>query len=126
MIDIDNFKLYNDSYGHGAGDVVLVDVARSIQQSIRPDDRLYRYGGEEFLVSLRAGTLDGAVSAAGRIVSHVAKQAISHPANQPWGVVTISAGVALMTPDQGSLAAVLAQADKGLYESKANGRNRVS
>ena len=126
MIDIDNFKLYNDSHGHGAGDLVLVDVARGIQQSIRPADRLYRYGGEEFLVSLRVSTMDGAVSAAGRIVSNVAKQAISHPANQPWGVVTISAGAALMTPDQGSLAHVLAEADRALYESKANGRNRVS
>jgi diguanylate cyclase (GGDEF)-like protein/PAS domain S-box-containing protein len=126
MIDIDNFKTYNDAYGHGAGDLVLVDVARGIQQSIRPADRLYRYGGEEFLVSLRVSTMDGAVSAAGRIVNNVAKQAISHLANKPWGVVTISAGAALMTPDQGSLAAVLAEADRSLYESKANGRNRVS
>jgi diguanylate cyclase (GGDEF)-like protein len=126
MIDIDHFKAYNDRYGHTAGDEVLRLVARRIQQETRPKDRLYRYGGEEFLVLLRDMRLEDGEAVATRIASGITTLGLTHEGNSPWGVVTVSAGVAKMDPSSAAAGDCVADADAALYRSKRSGRNTVA
>jgi diguanylate cyclase (GGDEF)-like protein len=126
MLDIDHFKSYNDHLGHTAGDEVLRMVAQRIQAEVRPEDRVYRYGGEEFLVLLRDTALDAGSHVAARICNGIAAMALPHEGNQPWNVVTVSAGVSAMEPDGSDLGGVVAAADSALYRSKASGRNTVA
>jgi diguanylate cyclase (GGDEF)-like protein len=126
MIDIDHFKAYNDRYGHAAGDDVLGIVARRIQQETRPGDRLYRYGGEEFLVLLRDTGLKEGEAIAIRIACAITTLALVHEGNQPWGVVTVSAGVAAMDPASAAPGDCMADADAAMYRSKRSGRNTVA
>jgi len=125
MIDIDHFKAYNDRYGHAAGDEALRLVARRIQQETRPMDRLYRYGGEEFLVLLRETRLDEGQLVATRIASGITALGLTHSGNPPWGVVTVSAGVASVDPTSTAAGDCVANADAALYRSKRSGRNTV-
>ena len=126
-VDLDRFKLVNDRLGHLAGDDVLKRVVRAISATIRADDAVYRFGGEEFLVLLRVSDADGLAIAAGRIRAAVETLQLEHPENPPHGAVTISIGAVLVAP--ADLAASddewLARADGALYRAKANGRNRV-
>jgi diguanylate cyclase (GGDEF)-like protein len=122
LLDLDDFKGYNDSAGHVAGDDVLRSVSRALDQQIRTGDALYRYGGEEFLALLPEQTIESAAIAAERLRASVEALAIPHPAG---GVVTVSAGVAALTdadcrPDQ-----LFELADQALYRAKEGGRNRV-
>jgi diguanylate cyclase (GGDEF)-like protein len=126
MLDIDHFKAYNDVYGHAAGDEVLRLVAQRIQQEIRPSDRLYRYGGEEFLVLLAETGLGEGEAAARRIALGISNLGLPHKRNLPWGVITVSAGVAAYASDHPSTADCVAAADSALYRSKASGRNTVA
>jgi diguanylate cyclase (GGDEF)-like protein len=126
MIDIDHFKSYNDSYGHTSGDEVLRLVAQRILQEIRPRDRLYRYGGEEFLVLLRDTRLEQGESVASRIACGIATLGLTHEGNLPWGVVTVSAGVASVDPTISAAGDCVARADAALYRSKRSGRNTVA
>ena len=126
MIDIDRFKAYNDRYGHTEGDEVLRQVARRIQREVRPKDRLYRYGGEEFLVILRDTGLEEGESIASRIACGITSLGLAHEGNRPWGVVTVSAGVARMDPSSESAEDCVADADAALYRSKRSGRNTVA
>jgi diguanylate cyclase (GGDEF)-like protein len=126
MIDIDHFKAYNDIYGHTEGDKVLRMVAQRIQREIRPADRLYRYGGEEFLVLLQETGLDQGEAVATRIARGVTDLGLPHQRNEPWGVVTVSAGVASIDPDSAAAGDCVADADAALYRSKASGRNTVA
>jgi diguanylate cyclase (GGDEF)-like protein len=126
MIDIDHFKAYNDRYGHTAGDEVLRQVARRIQRETRPNDRLYRYGGEEFLVLLSDTGLDEGESVATRIACGITTLGLAHAGNPPWGVVTVSAGVASVDPSSEAAADCVANADAALYRSKRSGRNTVA
>ena len=125
MCDVDNFKGYNDTYGHPAGDRVLQEVAAALAGSSRRADGVYRFGGEEFLLVLPNQTWAGAEAATQRARAAVEDLAIEH-AGGPAGVVTVSAGVAAFTeghrPD---LDTMLAEADRALYAAKAAGRNRV-
>jgi diguanylate cyclase (GGDEF)-like protein len=125
--DLDRFKLINDERGHLAGDEVLKAVVEAVQSSIRGDDEVYRFGGEEFLVIVRVDGDSGMRSVSERLREAVAALAIEHPQNAPHGVVTISLGAALMTGTD--LTATddewFARADAALYEAKAGGRNRV-
>jgi diguanylate cyclase (GGDEF)-like protein len=126
MCDVDFFKAYNDSKGHLAGDDVLRAVARTLLKTCRSDDRLYRFGGEEFLVLLPEQSLEGGVLAAERCRRAIEEMALPHGANPNSGVVTISAGVAsLMQPAMKSMQAWLNEADAALYRAKHSGRNRV-
>lgn len=118
MIDIDNFKQYNDTFGHPAGDTALQSVARVLQSSLRPYDFLARYGGEEFAIILPATDLADAILVAERVRSLVASSEFPHRK------FTISLGVARLDPEAGLKALVLA-ADNGLYRAKAAGRNKV-
>jgi diguanylate cyclase (GGDEF)-like protein len=126
MMDIDHFKAYNDMVGHTAGDEVLRMVAQRIQAEVRPVDRVYRYGGEEFLVLLRDSGIDESQRVAARICDGVASLGLPHEQNPPWGVVTVSAGVSTMEPDGSPWPDVVAAADSALYRSKASGRNTVA
>jgi two-component system chemotaxis family response regulator WspR len=126
MIDVDDFKLYNDSYGHLAGDEVLKAVARSIQQCAqRPADVAARYGGEEFALVLPATPPEGARRVAEQICANVRDLAI--PNRGPKAVcVTVSIGGATSTPGRGeSYASLLEAADSALYEAKRAGKNRA-
>jgi len=126
MIDIDHFKAYNDMLGHTAGDEVLRMVAQRIEAEVRPEDRVYRYGGEEFLVLLRDTSLDEGGTVAGRICHGISSLALPHEQNKPWGVVTVSAGVSVIEPNGTGVAEAVAAADSALYRSKASGRNTVA
>ena len=126
MIDIDHFKRYNDAYGHTAGDEVLRSVARQILQETRPKDRLYRYGGEEFMLLLRDTRLEEGERVATRIAAEITALGLTHSGNPPWGVVTVSAGVASVAPSSAVAGECVANADAALYRSKRSGRNTVA
>jgi two-component system chemotaxis family response regulator WspR len=123
MIDVDNFKRYNDAYGHLAGDEVLKQVGGVIQTSAnRAGDLAARFGGEEFIVVLLGAGLEAAGQIAERMVQRVRDLAIPHGAGQ----VTISAGVASMVPSSTtSTDDFINAADFALFRAKAAGRNRV-
>ena len=126
MIDLDHFKAYNDMYGHSAGDDVLALVARTVQKETRPGDRLYRFGGEEFLVLLNHAGLFEGEAVAGRIACAITTLGLAHAGNQPWGIVTVSAGVSTMDPGAAAAGRCVEQADAALYRSKRSGRNTVA
>ena len=127
LFDIDHFKLYNDHYGHLAGDEALRRVARCLDGSARAGDSVYRYGGEEFLLLLPDCTSTGVAAAAGRICRAVTDTAIPHDTRPTSpAVVTLSGGVACWTPGaDSSVAELLEQADKALFQAKSAGRNRI-
>lgn len=126
MVDVDYFKEFNDRYGHLAGDSCLQQIARAISDStMRASDVVTRYGGEEFAVVLAETDLAGAVAVAENIRIAVERLHIPH-AGTSIGIVSISAGVATVTPtvedDAGSL---VEASDLALYRAKSSGRNRI-
>ena len=124
MLDIDFFKKVNDNYGHVQGDLVLRTVAATINEHIRPNDRVGRYGGEEFLVVLRSIDDKQSLAVAERIRQAV--EACQIKAAEVIIKVTISVGVAILKSKQHSqLTELLENADKQLYLAKENGRNQV-
>ena len=127
MIDIDHFKHFNDHYGHLAGDGCLRTVAQAIKQSIkRAQDMVCRYGGEEFAVVLPDTDLEGAHVLAEKIQTAVRNLKIEHATSKSADIVTISAGVACLSPcDGGTPHDLITQADKCLYQAKERGRNQV-
>ncbi len=127
LVDVDHFKLYNDTYGHQKGDSCLKAVAAVLDtQVFRPSDLAARYGGEEFAVIMPTTDLDGALRVADRLRETVMELALPHSASQSDDRVTISIGAASAVPtiDQGS-ADLIAAADAALYRAKHAGRNRV-
>lgn len=118
LLDVDRFKLYNDSFGHPAGDDVLRAVAQVLQQAVRPYDVVARYGGEEFALVLPATGADGAL-----VIAERCRRALQR-AVWPHRPVTASFGVATSTAGE-QPAGLLVRADKALYEAKRAGRNRV-
>ncbi len=123
MIDIDYFKKFNDTYGHLAGDDLLVTVASVFKESIRSMDFAARYGGEEFLVMLPEHGADSAVEVAERIRTNIA----SATAGDKYGKdpVTVSIGVSTYPENGATPAALIASADAALYQGKERGRNQV-
>ena len=128
MCDIDYFKLYNDTYGHQAGDECLRQVAAVIQHSVkRAADLVARYGGEEFVVVLPNTDIEGATCVAEMIAQQVRALQIVHAKSAVSEYVTLSLGVACCIPAPKSDPGVLiALADESLYQAKASGRDRVS
>lgn len=126
LIDIDNFKLYNDQYGHLAGDECLKQVAQTLSSSLhRSTDIVARYGGEEFSVTLPNTTHEGAALVGDHLLEAVRKLQIPHLLNLPHGIVTISIGSISCRPTQNaSINEVLHQGDVCLYQAKKGGRNR--
>ncbi|OHD70085.1 MAG: hypothetical protein A2W19_04650 [Spirochaetes bacterium RBG_16_49_21] len=125
MSDIDNFKILNDTYGHQAGDIALINVARVIRESIRQIDVASRYGGEEFAIILPSTEIHEALIVAERIRENIEKLTIPSDSNELR--VTISIGVTQFDPERDKTKNTLIdRADKALYISKRNGRNLVS
>ncbi|MBA4823481.1 GGDEF domain-containing protein [Pantoea ananatis] len=120
-IDIDHFKNINDTFGHDKGDLVLVSLASLLKQSCRPNDIVSRSGGEEFILLLPNMPLAEGMATAERI-----RQAVYSAIFPGVGKMTISAGVAVFNGPDGAREEGLHYADKALYQSKRNGRNRVS
>lgn len=128
LCDIDHFKAYNDSYGHQAGDVALQHVGALIQQAARrPLDMGVRLGGEEFALLLFDIAADEAVRRAEALRQALEQAGISHRESASGKVLTMSVGVAWLSPDsQPQLSQLYEQADRALYQAKASGRNQVS
>lgn len=129
ICDVDHFKLYNDGYGHQAGDECLKSVAKAIGQCFRIGDLVARYGGEEFAMVLPHTDCAGAVRVAERVRSAVVAAALPHAASPVCGQVTLSIGVACRTPQPTGTAdsrTLIEEADRNLYLAKHRGRNRVS
>lgn len=119
MIDVDRFKLYNDSYGHAAGDTCLKEVASAIARSIRRTDFAARYGGEEFAVLIDAIDQEAAVLIAEKIRKRVASRRSMHDRNIPWGYVTVSIGIADWQPGSArDIHSLVENADAALYAAK--------
>jgi diguanylate cyclase (GGDEF)-like protein len=126
ICDIDDFKQFNDTYGHQAGDDALRKIGEVLNHERRSGDCAYRYGGEEFLIVLAGQSLAEAVVVLERIRNAVEALAIPHRTSRADHVVTISAGVSAWEHEQlDTPATVLARADNALYQSKATGRNRI-
>lgn len=127
MVDLDHFKLLNDRYGHLAGDACLRAVAAAMRRALaRPGDVLARYGGEEFIALLHEADAAGACVVGERLRAAVEALGIEHAAS-PFGVVTVSVGVAgAVLNDDASADALVHAADRALYKAKCDGRNRVA
>ena len=126
MCDVDNFKSYNDIYGHQAGDQALQAVGTALAAAARSSDGVYRYGGEEFLLVLPKQSQQGAKHMLERALHAVHALNIIH-SGDPTGHLTISAGISAFTPGHHPDAdAVIGEADAALYTAKAGGRNRVA
>ncbi|SFD35521.1 PAS domain S-box-containing protein/diguanylate cyclase (GGDEF) domain-containing protein [Thiohalospira halophila DSM 15071] len=120
LLDIDHFKVVNDTHGHPAGDAVLRALAECLEQQLRRVDQAGRWGGEEFLLLLPDTDPAGAATLADRL-----RNAVRGLELPPVGQITISAGVAHLAPEE-SVAATLQRLDDALYAAKAAGRDRVS
>ena len=127
MGDVDNFKHYNDTYGHNSGDECLKKVAQAITKSLnRPGDFCARYGGEEFVIILPNVQIEGAITIAERIRENVLQLAMPNVKSLPMGLVSMSLGVATLGSNQLiSHEILLRRADNALYTAKDKGRNRV-
>ncbi len=127
LCDVDYFKLYNDTHGHLAGDDALRQVAKAISQTVKhPTDLVSRYGGEEFAVILPNTDIEEAIAVAKDIQNNVSALKMPHSHSHVSEFITLSLGVATITPhSQLSPATLIAAADQRLYQAKARGRNCV-
>nr|WP_285229128.1 GGDEF domain-containing protein [Marinobacter sp. C7] len=126
--DLDHFKTVNDTYGHDFGDLVLRETAVRLGASLRQQDAVCRWGGEEFLILLPATDLDGAMEVARKILAAMSDTPVQCKDAERCQEIsvqqTISLGLACFT-EEDSPESLIARADQGLYEAKAAGRNRV-
>ncbi|MEQ1599857.1 MAG: diguanylate cyclase, partial [Methylotenera sp.] len=122
LLDIDNFKSLNDTYGHNVGDTALQHLAKVIQTTMRPTDVVSRFGGEEFVILLPDTDLEAAVSTIKRLQRALTKQFFL--GNNEKLLITFSAGVALLKNDE-TEATVIHRADQSMYLAKRTGKNRV-
>lgn len=127
MVDVDHFKLFNDSYGHLEGDDCLKRVARTIEENTRRiSDLAARYGGEEFIILLAETDVSGAMKVAETVRAAIEALAIPHDASPVSAWVTISLGVASALPQPGSNPnALIKRVDEALYQAKRQGRNQT-
>jgi diguanylate cyclase (GGDEF)-like protein len=134
MIDIDNFKKYNDHYGHPAGDTCLHAIAHAVEDVVRAANNsgyasnafAARYGGEEFAVVLPGASAAAFEGIAASIIEAVQHCAITHTGNEPWGIATASIGGGYLPLVTGRIADLFRQADQRLYLAKGAGRNRAT
>ena len=126
LIDLDHFKQINDQYGHVFGDTVLKSIAMAIRSCVKGRDLVARYGGEEFVVLLPATALAGALALAEQIRTTISGARIRRGSSaESIGAITVSLGVSSWQPGE-PMEALIDRADKALYRSKSEGRNRVS
>jgi diguanylate cyclase (GGDEF)-like protein len=125
MIDIDDFKAYNDKNGHQAGDLALQITAHCLKGALRSADVASRYGGEEFCILLPQTSMAEAGAIADRIRHRVSSTDFPHGTAQPLGHVTISVGVSTFTKNVDTPENIIAAADRALYQAKSMGKDRV-
>jgi len=127
VFDLDNFKKYNDNYGHPEGDKVIVKTGRVLKNNCqRSNESAYRIGGEEFAIITNFDSKDKAVLHIGNIVSRVYELNIPHKYNEPHSRVTVSCGLAFATAENKTTPAQLYRyADEALYKAKESGRNTL-
>lgn len=123
MIDIDKFKTINDTYGHQAGDMVIINTAKKIKASLRESDIAFRYGGEEFMLILPGSNEVEAVRPLERLRANIANDTVDYNDNKIKA--TISIGIASVLDSETDVAQVIERADKALYKAKQTGRNKV-
>lgn len=133
LCDVDFFKLYNDSYGHPTGDQCLMQVAQTLKQSVRRSDVVARYGGEEFAIILPGTPIEVAERVANRILEQVRAMNLPHPSSKVSDRVTLSCGIASVVTERstfqlldGTIHQLVERADKALYQSKLDGRDRCT
>ncbi|MEW6277836.1 MAG: response regulator [Candidatus Eremiobacterota bacterium] len=124
VLDLDHFKQVNDRFGHPTGDQVLRRVARLLQESVRGEDMVIRWGGEEFVVALYTMPREGAGRRLEDVLSRLSQEVFTGPSGEPFHV-TFSAGVAQFPDDGQDLPTLVDVADRALYQAKAGGRNQV-
>lgn len=120
IFDVDNFKLVNDTYGHQAGDTILIDLVKLIEENIKNGDIFARWGGEEFVILTPSTDINGACN----LAEHLRKLVQLHPFSYVENQMTLSFGVAQLSDDDNKKT-LFEKADGALYEAKKNGRNRV-
>jgi len=125
FIDVDHFKRFNDLYGHQAGDDVLKIVADILRNMTRPNDRIGRYGGEEFLVILREADRDSAYGYGQRIRNEVERRGKILRKRFQDQALTVSVGLAVYKPGYRNAEEMIEAADRAMYRAKHEGRNRV-
>lgn len=125
MIDVDFFKLYNDTYGHQAGDECLKKIAKALSTFCRrPGDQVARYGGEEFTLVLPHMVQEDALQLGYEICQKIRSLCIPHSSSKVSNVITVSVGVATQVPkEEGAYDKLIRQSDKNLYQAKEGGRN---
>jgi diguanylate cyclase len=124
FVDVDDLKRVNDMHGHATGDAVLLGVVTHVQSHLRGNDRVFRYGGDEFLVALPGTELDVALEVMSRVRTGLAEQLFVTVAGAAALRVTASFGIALLDPEV-EVAESVHRADQALLLAKAAGRNRV-
>jgi len=125
MIDIDDFKVYNDRNGHQAGDRALEITAQCLRAALRKVDVASRYGGEEFSILMPQTTLQEAGVIADRVRRKITETPFTHGKSQPLGAVTVSIGLSAFSPALDSAEAIVRAADRALYHAKSHGKNRA-
>jgi diguanylate cyclase (GGDEF)-like protein len=122
VVDVDNFKTVNDTYGHPAGDEVLIAIAKALSKAVRTADVVARNGGDEFAILAPDTSAEALRALAERVLSHV--RDVGNVADAPGLSVTVSIGGAFLAEgEQTSPEALLTAADQSLYEAKHEGRN---
>ncbi|MCP5269317.1 MAG: diguanylate cyclase [Zoogloeaceae bacterium] len=122
LLDIDNFKKLNDSLGHDAGDAALIHLATLVRETMRPQDTVARFGGEEFVIILPDTSVEDAQKAVVRLQRELTKRFFLH--NNEKQLITFSAGVTALRKDDNQ-ASVTKRADEAMYQAKQTGKNRV-
>ena len=125
MIDIDDFKRYNDRNGHQAGDLALQMTAHALRVALRSADVAARYGGEEFCILLPQTSLAEAKVIAERVREKIEDTSYPHAQSQPLGAVTISTGISTLSTTIDTAEQLIWAADRALYEAKDEGKNRI-
>lgn len=125
FIDIDDFKKVNDRYGHLSGDMVLQEIAKRLQKSVRKSDMVFRFGGEEFVVLLNGANSEKAISIAERVRQEVFNEEIKIYGDSKINV-TISCGIATVNESIKDVQELVDKADIAMYKAKQSGKNRVS
>ena len=120
FIDIDDFRNFNNEYGHSVGDKVLVDVSKTIKHNIRENNRAYRYGGEEIVIILKGCDKKKAFSVAEKV-----RKAVSSIDNSPLPKIYISLGVSGYPDDGRNVEEIIQACDEALLYAKKNGKNRT-
>ena len=123
MVDMDNLKTINDTYGHDAGDEILKNTVDTIKAQIRLEDKIFRWGGDEFVIACRGLRIENAVSVCEKWVKAVRESGIDHDGNRIS--TTVSMGISYFRPDDKESTDVIDRADEAMYRAKHGGKNRV-